>query len=123
MFAALKNDLQQTLDAIRRDGLYKDERVITTPQGTRVGVAKSLGDGVSGVDAEGLAGGVHNPLDGGAANEKVVILCANNYLGLGPTPGRHRGRPQGSRRLRLRHGQRPLHLRHAVDPQGAGGDH
>ena len=86
MYAALKDDLQQTLDAIRRDGLYKSERVITTPQGTRVSVAKSLGDGVSGVDSGELAGGVHNPLDAGAAGEKAVILCANNYLGLAQHP-------------------------------------
>ena len=58
MFGAIQDDLQQTLDAIRRDGLYKGERVITTPQGTSVGVG----------------------------DRDVLILCANNYLGLAQHP-------------------------------------
>jgi len=47
--------LKQTLDAIRDDGLYKDERVITTPQGAEIRVA---------------------------GGREVVNFCANNYLGL-----------------------------------------
>ncbi len=46
------------LAAIREAGLYKDERVITTPQGARI-----------------------------ASNGKQVLnFCANNYLGLSSHP-------------------------------------
>ena len=84
---ALRDDLRSTLDQIRADGLYKSERVITSPQGTSVGVAAPIGDGVSGVDADELAGGVHNPAAGDAADgRKVIVLCANNYLGLAQHP-------------------------------------
>jgi glycine C-acetyltransferase len=47
--------LKQTLDGIRNDGLYKEERVITTPQGADIRVA---------------------------GGREVVNFCANNYLGL-----------------------------------------
>ena len=46
---------QHTLDEIRSAGTYKEERVITTPQGARIDTTKSSG---------------------------VLNLCANNYLGL-----------------------------------------
>lgn len=51
--------LQSTLAQIRADGLYKTERLIATPQGGQV----SLADG-----------------------KKVIVMCANNYLGLGNHP-------------------------------------
>ena len=51
--------LKSELDGIRRDGLYKDERIITTPQGARIRVRG---------DAE------------------VINFCANNYLGLADHP-------------------------------------
>jgi glycine C-acetyltransferase len=51
--------LHDELDAIRADGLYKDERVITTPQGAEVRVA---------------------------SGETVLNFCANNYLGLAGHP-------------------------------------
>ena len=51
--------VHDALARIREDGLYKDERVITTPQGARIGVA------------------------GGA---EVLNFCANNYLGLANHP-------------------------------------
>ena len=51
--------LKQELDAIRRDGLYKTERVITTPQGAEIRVS-----------------------DG----HEVINFCANNYLGLAHHP-------------------------------------
>ena len=54
MYGDFKNHLQAELDAIREAGFYKSERVITTPQGSHVGVPS--GD--------------------------VINLCANNYLGL-----------------------------------------
>jgi glycine C-acetyltransferase len=59
MFGPLQQHLTRQLQDIRGAGLYKSERVISTPQGTRVRVA-----------------------DG----EPVLILCANNYLGLAQHP-------------------------------------
>ena len=39
MFASASQDIQGELDQIRADGLYKDERVIVTPQGSSIRVA------------------------------------------------------------------------------------
>lgn len=95
MYGAIKQDLQNTLAQIRKEGLYKSERVITTPQGTSVGVAADTGEGVSGVGAAGLATGMHRPSEAAAAGREVLILCANNYLGLAQHPAvkeaAHRG--------------------------------
>lgn len=55
MYGEFKQHIQDQIDEIREAGLYKAERVITTPQGSSVGV-----------------------LDG----KEVLNLCANNYLGL-----------------------------------------
>jgi len=54
-----KERYQKTLEDIRRAGLYKTERVITTPQSVRIRVQ-----------------------DGG----EVLNFCANNYLGLADHP-------------------------------------
>ena len=54
---------QNTLDEIRAAGTYKEERVITTPQGARIDTTKTKG---------------------------VLNMCANNYLGLADQPGAHR---------------------------------
>ena len=43
MFGTMKSEIRDTLDQIRSDGLYKGERIITTSQGTSVGVAKPVG--------------------------------------------------------------------------------
>jgi glycine C-acetyltransferase len=51
--------IQNTLDEIREAGLYKEERVITTPQGVEIKVQ-----------------------DG----SEVLNFCANNYLGLADDP-------------------------------------
>ncbi len=51
--------VSNTLDEIRRSGLYKGERTITTPQRAHIGVA----DGAT-----------------------VLNMCANNYLGLADHP-------------------------------------
>jgi glycine C-acetyltransferase len=51
--------IQDTLDEIREAGLYKEERVITTPQGVEIKVQ-----------------------DG----SEVLNFCANNYLGLADDP-------------------------------------
>jgi len=56
MYGTLRDDLTGQLDGIRRDGLYKHEAVISTPQSSMIGVD-----------------GVETP---------VLNLCANNYLGL-----------------------------------------
>ncbi len=55
MYGAMKKELRQKLDAIRTEGLYKDERVIMTPQGAVIAVK---------------------------SGKRVVNFCANNYLGL-----------------------------------------
>jgi len=59
MYGSFQAQLTGQLDEIRRNGLYKSERVISTPQGTYVRV----GDG-----------------------QPVLNLCANNYLGLAQHP-------------------------------------
>lgn len=53
------NRIEQDLAGIRDEGLYKDERVITTPQAVEIGVS-----------------------DG----QEVLNFCANNYLGLADNP-------------------------------------
>jgi glycine C-acetyltransferase len=58
MYGALKEQLQNTLAEIESNGLFKRERVITSPQGAVVKV--------NGKD--------------------VIIFCANNYLGLSSHP-------------------------------------
>jgi glycine C-acetyltransferase len=58
MYGPIKEQLAKELASIREQGLYKAERVITSPQGVRIGV-------------------------GGAT---VLNLCANNYLGLAQHP-------------------------------------
>jgi glycine C-acetyltransferase len=59
MYGAFQEHLQTELADIDAAGLRKDERLISTPQGSRVGVA---GDG------------------------QLLNLCANNYLGLAQHP-------------------------------------
>ena len=59
MSRTFRQHLSEELDAIRRAGLYKHERQLTTPQGAHV----SLG-----------------------AGSGVLNLCANNYLGLAQHP-------------------------------------
>lgn len=59
MYGAIKEHLQSQLDEIRESGLYKSERVIETPQSARIEVM---------------------------GGQKVLNLCANNYLGLADDP-------------------------------------
>jgi len=59
MYGAVRDDLRARLAGLEADGLYKRELVMTTPQGSHVGVAER-GD--------------------------LLNLCANNYLGLANHP-------------------------------------
>ena len=59
MYGKIKAHLQSELKAIEEGGIYKRERIITTSQGARVKVN---------------------------TGEEVVIMCANNYLGLSSHP-------------------------------------
>ena len=59
MYGKMKDHLQSELKAIEEAGLFKRERIITTPQGANVHVS---------------------------TGEDVVIMCANNYLGLSSHP-------------------------------------
>ncbi|TMQ70676.1 MAG: glycine C-acetyltransferase [Candidatus Eisenbacteria bacterium] len=59
MFDAMRGPLQAELQAIRDAGLWKDERVLASPQGPTV----RLADG-----------------------REVLVFCANNYLGLSSHP-------------------------------------
>ncbi len=59
MAYTIRDRLKTELAAIREDGLYKDERVITSPQSSEI----TLADG-----------------------RKVLNFCANNYLGLADHP-------------------------------------
>ena len=59
MYGNLKEHLQGELKTSEEGGIYKRERIITTPQGARVKVN---------------------------SGDEVVIMCANNYLGLSSHP-------------------------------------
>ena len=59
MYGAFQQHLNEQLDQIREGGLYKNERVIATPQSAHIGLA----DGA-----------------------RVLNMCANNYLGLANHP-------------------------------------
>jgi glycine C-acetyltransferase len=59
MLAEFEKHLSQTLEEIKSQGLYKTERVITSPQDAHIAVA-----------------------DG----KRVLNMCANNYLGLADNP-------------------------------------
>ena len=58
MYGAIQQELQEQLSGIRQAGLYKNERVIETPQRAEIRVGR----------------------------DQVLNLCANNYLGLADHP-------------------------------------
>jgi glycine C-acetyltransferase len=69
MYKTLQPVLEKEIEEIKAAGLYKEERVITTPQGAEIKVS-SQSPFPSGRDGDGL----------------VINFCANNYLGLSSHP-------------------------------------
>lgn len=59
MYGKLKNELQDSLDQIKSNGLYKNERIITSKQGAQISTTE---------------------------HKEVLNFCANNYLGLSAHP-------------------------------------
>ncbi|MEM6772722.1 MAG: glycine C-acetyltransferase, partial [Bacteroidota bacterium] len=57
--ANIYTEIQQELDQLRQQGLYKEERIITTPQAAEIQTRQK---------------------------EDVLNFCANNYLGLSSHP-------------------------------------
>ena len=59
MSKSINKAIQAELDQIRKDGLFKEERIIVTPQSAEIGTDKG---------------------------QEVLNFCANNYLGLSSQP-------------------------------------
>lgn len=59
MSERINKAIQAELDQIRKDGLFKEERIIVTPQSAKIGTDKG---------------------------QEVLNFCANNYLGLSSQP-------------------------------------
>ncbi len=59
MYGKIKEHLQAELDQIKEDGLYKSERIITSPQDAVIKIS---------------------------TGEEVINFCSNNYLGLSSHP-------------------------------------
>jgi glycine C-acetyltransferase len=59
MYGSIKQFLSQELISIEENGLMKKERIITGPQGAKVNIS---------------------------TGEEVIVMCANNYLGLSSHP-------------------------------------
>ncbi|AKH19392.1 glycine C-acetyltransferase [Sedimenticola thiotaurini] len=68
MYGDFQQHLQQQLNQIRDAGLYKDERVISSPQGAHVSVNQ---------------------------DREILNLCANNYLGLAQHPAIRQAAAEG----------------------------
>ena len=66
--SAFFNQLQQQIDEVKAEGLYKSERVITSQQQAQIEVA---------------------------SGDKVINFCANNYLGLANSPALIKAAQQG----------------------------
>jgi glycine C-acetyltransferase len=59
MYGAIKEHLQKEIEEIKENGLYKKERIITSPQGAVIKIS---------------------------TGQEVINFCANNYLGLSSHP-------------------------------------
>lgn len=59
MYGKIKDHLQRELDSIEENGIFKKERIITSPQGAEITIS---------------------------TGETVLNFCANNYLGLSSHP-------------------------------------
>lgn len=59
MYGKIKENLNKSLEELKTQGLYKEERIITSPQNAEISVA---------------------------SGQKVLNFCANNYLGLADHP-------------------------------------
>lgn len=59
MYGKIKQHLQEELEEIKENGLYKKERIITSPQDAEITIS---------------------------TGQKVINFCANNYLGLSSHP-------------------------------------
>ncbi len=59
MYGKIKNHLKEELEHIKKDGLYKQERIIASPQDAVIKIS---------------------------TGEEVINFCANNYLGLSSHP-------------------------------------
>jgi glycine C-acetyltransferase len=59
MYGRIKQDLKQTLQELKEQGLYKNERIITSSQSSQISVS---------------------------GGKRVLNFCANNYLGLANHP-------------------------------------
>ncbi|TMO29053.1 MULTISPECIES: glycine C-acetyltransferase [Pseudoalteromonas] len=66
--SAFFNQLQQQIDEVKAEGLYKSERIITSQQQAQIEVA---------------------------SGDKVINFCANNYLGLANSPELIKAAQQG----------------------------
>src|SRR5687768_10501184 len=62
MYKDFQQHLNKEIQSIREAGLYKNERIITTPQGAGIKTEQT------------------------GANNEVINFCANNYLGLSSHP-------------------------------------
>ena len=59
MYGKIQEHLQNEIESIKNDGLFKEERIITSPQGAEITLS---------------------------TGETVLNFCANNYLGLSSHP-------------------------------------
>ena len=85
---AFYTQLTQQLDALRTQGLFKEERALTSPQDSTITLTNNL---------------------------PLVNLCANNYLGSGQSPQGARSSTCRIRAIRLWHGIGALYLRYTID--------